>query len=203
MNPIFTIGHSTRTVAELVAILRAHGVAELVDIRSIRRSRTNPQFDEARLRAALARRGIRYHVSAALGGRRGKAKPPPRHANDAWQHAAFRNFADYAETAEFRAGLADLIARGKRRPVAIMCAEAVWWRCHRRIVADHLLAHRVPVLHLMSERAATEATPTPFAVIHRGRVHYPLDADGAGRGGVRAVRRRIDRRVRRVVDPAR
>jgi uncharacterized protein (DUF488 family) len=112
-------------------------------------------------------------VIPALGGRRPKANPPPKHANDAWEHRAFRNFADHAESAEFRAGLAVLIALAKRRTVAIMCSEAVWWRCHRRIVTDHLLAHHVPVVHLMSQRATTVATPTPFAVIRRGRVHYP------------------------------
>ncbi|HUJ59133.1 MAG TPA: DUF488 domain-containing protein [Kofleriaceae bacterium] len=173
MRAIYTVGHSNRSMAELADLLEAHGVKELVDIRTIRRSRANPQFGEARLRAGLARRGIRYHASPELGGRRRKAERPPRHANDAWQHPAFRNYADYAETAAFRAGLAALIARAKRRQVAIMCSEAVWWRCHRRIVTDHLLAHHVPVFHLMSQRAATEATPTPFAVIRRGRVHYP------------------------------
>jgi len=172
-QPIYTIGHSTRTLAELGQILRAHGVDTLVDVRSIRRSRTNPQFNEAKLRAYLARIGIGYRVIAELGGRRPKAKVPPKHANDAWQNQAFRNFADHAETAAFRAGLAKLMVLGKQHTVAIMCSEAVWWRCHRRIIADHLMAHHVPVVHLMSQRAATEATPTPFAVIRRGRVHYP------------------------------
>ncbi|HEX4456126.1 MAG TPA: DUF488 domain-containing protein [Kofleriaceae bacterium] len=171
--PIYSVGHSTRTLAELGAMLTAHGIDTLVDLRSIRRSRTNPQFNEARLKSYLARKAIRYRVIAALGGRRPKAKPPLKHPNDAWQNSAFRNFADHAETAEFRAGLAELIALAKTHTVAIMCSEAVWWRCHRRIVTDHLLAHRVPVVHLMSQRATTVATPTLFAVIRRGRVHYP------------------------------
>jgi uncharacterized protein (DUF488 family) len=170
---IYTVGHSTRTLAELGAILRAHAIDELVDVRSIRRSRTNPQFNEARLRAYLGRHDIRYRVIPALGGRRPKPRTPPKYMNDAWQHRAFRNYADHAETAEFREGLAKLIALAKRRRVAIMCSEAVWWRCHRRIITDHLLAHHVPVVHLMSQRASTVATPTPFAVIRRGRVHYP------------------------------
>jgi uncharacterized protein (DUF488 family) len=172
-RPIYTVGHSTRTLAELRAILRAHAIDELVDVRSIRRSRTNPQFNEARLRADLARHDIRYRAIPALGGRRPKANPPSKFMNDGWQHRAFRNYADYAETAEFREGLAELIALGKRHTVAIMCSEAVWWRCHRRIIADHLLAHHVPVVHVMSQTAATTATPTPFAVVRRGRVHYP------------------------------
>jgi uncharacterized protein (DUF488 family) len=168
MVQVYTIGHSTRTLTELRALLRAHGVRTLVDIRSIRRSRTNPQFDEAALREALGRR---YVVIEELGGRRGKARPPPRLANDAWDHASFRNYADHALTAAFRAGLTRLLALPG--PVAIMCAEAVWWRCHRRIVADHLLARRVAVAHIMSERGAAPATLTPFARIARGRVHYP------------------------------
>jgi len=165
---VYTIGHSTRTLAELLDLLRTHGVRTLADIRSIRRSRTNPQFNEPALRKALGRR---YVVLDELGGRRGKPKRPPRLANDAWDHAAFRNYADHALTAEFRAGLTRLLRLPG--PVAIMCAEAVWWRCHRRIVADHLLARRVPVAHILSERPAAPATLTPFAVVTRGRVHYP------------------------------
>jgi uncharacterized protein (DUF488 family) len=165
---VYTIGHSTRTLDELLALLRAHGVRTLADIRSIRRSRTNPQFNEPALRKALGRR---YVVIDELGGRRGKPKRAPRLANDAWDHMAFRNYADHALTAEFRAGLTRLLRLPG--PVAIMCAEAVWWRCHRRIVADHLLARRVPVAHILSERPATPAALTPFAVVNRGRVHYP------------------------------
>ncbi|HEX3763052.1 MAG TPA: DUF488 domain-containing protein [Kofleriaceae bacterium] len=165
---VYSIGHSTRTLDELRTLLRVHGVRTLADIRSIRRSRTNPQFDEPALRKALGRR---YVVIDELGGRRGKPKRPPRLANDAWDHPAFRNYADHALTAEFRAGLARLLRLPG--PVAIMCAEAVWWRCHRRIVADHLLARGVPVAHILSERPAAPATLTPFAVVTRGRVHYP------------------------------
>jgi len=170
---IFTIGHSTRTTAELVAILRAHGVTQLVDVRSIRKSRAVPQFAEGRLRSALTRRAIAYAVIDALGGRRGKAKSPPKLANDAWDNASFENYADHALTAEFRAGLRELRALAARQPTAIMCAEAVWWRCHRRIIADHLLARGVPVVHLMSPTVATPATLTPFAKVVGRTVHYP------------------------------
>jgi uncharacterized protein (DUF488 family) len=170
---IYTIGHSTRTVVELLALLRVHGVRTLADIRSIRRSRANPQFEEAALREALGRR---YVVIPELGGRRGRPERPPRLANDAWEHASFRNYADYALTPAFREGLRRLLALPG--PVAIMCAEAVWWRCHRRIVADHLLARRIAVAHIMSERAAAPASLTPFAVVERGRVHYPLARRG-------------------------
>ena len=170
---IFTVGHSTHSLAELAEILEAHGVRQLVDIRSIRRSRANPQFEAAALARGLRRRGIAYTAIEALGGRRPKANPPPALPDDAWQHSSFRNYADYAQTPAFRAGLAELLALAKLAPTAIMCAEAVWWRCHRRIVADHLLARGVPVVHLMSATKADPATPTPFAVLARGRVHYP------------------------------
>ena len=170
---IWTVGHSTHSVAELAAIVKAHGVEQIVDIRTIRRSRANPQFNEAVIGKALAKKGVGYRIDEALGGRRGKAKVPPKLANDAWENASFKNYADYALTAEFRAGLAELMKLAKQTPTAIMCAEAVWWRCHRRIVADWLLARKVEVLHIMSETSAPEATLTPFAKIVRGRVHYP------------------------------
>jgi uncharacterized protein (DUF488 family) len=170
---IWTVGHSTHSVAELAAIVKAHGVEQIVDIRTIRRSRANPQFNEAVIGKALAKKGVGYRIDEALGGRRGKAKVPPKLANDAWENASFKNYADYALTAEFRAGLAELVKLAKQTPTAIMCAEAVWWRCHRRIVADWLLARKVEVLHIMSATSAPEATLTPFAKIVRGRVHYP------------------------------
>jgi len=170
---IWTVGHSTHSVAELAAIVKAHGVDQIVDIRTIRRSRANPQFNEAVIAKALAKKGVGYRIDEALGGRRGKAKVPPKLSNDAWENASFKNYADYALTAEFRAGLTDLMQLAKQTPTAIMCAEAVWWRCHRRIVADWLIARKVEVLHIMSATSAPEATLTPFAKIVRGRVHYP------------------------------
>ena len=172
-EPIYTIGHSTRSFDELAEVLASHGVRQLVDIRSIRRSRTNPQFDEPKLARMLPRRGIAYVTLPALGGRRGKAKRPPARSNAAWQHPAFRNYADYAASVEFRDGLAHLRALAKKAPTAIMCAEAPWWRCHRRIVADHLLARGVPVVHLMTKTRAEPATLTPFAKVARGSVYYP------------------------------
>lgn len=170
---IWTVGHSTHTVAELAAIVKAHGVEQIIDIRTIRRSRANPQFNEAVIGKALARHGVGYRIDEALGGRRGKAKQPPALSNDAWENASFKNYADYALTAPFRAGLTELVAAAKRTPSAIMCAEAVWWRCHRRIVADWLIARKVEVLHIMTATSAPEATLTPFAKVVRGRVHYP------------------------------
>jgi uncharacterized protein (DUF488 family) len=170
---IYTIGHSTRSLDELVDVLASHGVTQLADVRTIRRSRTNPQFDEAKLARALPRRGISYLAIPELGGRRPKPKVPPRKSNAGWQHSAFRNYADYALTAPFRDGLRELLAISAEQPTAIMCAEAPWWRCHRRIVADHLLARGVPVVHLMTRTRAEPAKPTSFAVLGRGSVHYP------------------------------
>ena len=170
---VFTIGHSTRSLDELVEVLVSHGVSQLVDIRSFRRSRTNPQFNEAKLVRSLPRYGIGYVALPALGGRRPRAKQPPRKSNAAWKHSGFRNYADYALTAPFSAGVAELLALSAETSTAIMCSEAPWWRCHRRIVADHLIARGVPVIHLMTKTRGQPATPPPFAMLGRGTVHYP------------------------------
>ena len=173
-KPIFTIGHSTRTLAELVEILRANDVRCLVDVRTIRGSRRNPQYAEASLRRSLTRRKIRYIAMPGLGGRRPARKERDERRNAAWENASFRNYADYADTKEFREALDELVALSKTCTPAIMCAEAVWWRCHRRIIADHLIARGVPVIHLMTKTRSEPATMTPFAV-RRGRtVDYPL-----------------------------
>lgn len=171
---LFTIGHSTRSLDEFVDVLRAHGVKTLVDIRTIRRSRANPQFDEAALGPALAVVGMRYEKLASLGGLRHGMKDQQPSQSSAWQNESFRHYADYATTAPFRGGLDALVRLAAREPTAIMCAEALWWRCHRRIVADHLLARGVAVVHLFTKTHAEPATLTPFAVIdQRGAVTYP------------------------------
>jgi uncharacterized protein (DUF488 family) len=171
--PVYTLGHSTRSLEELIDVLHAYRIRVLVDIRTIRRSRKNPQFNEEVLERALAEASIEYVALDALGGLRGRRKRegPPR--NDAWEVASFRNYADYAETDAFREGLARLLRIAARKRTVIMCAEAVWWRCHRRIVADHLLARGVPVVHIFTATHAEPATKTPFAVVSRGTVHYP------------------------------
>jgi uncharacterized protein (DUF488 family) len=187
-RPLYTIGHSTRTTEELIGILQGAKVTRLVDIRSIPRSRTNPQFNEDVLPKTLAQAGIGYLRLAALGGRRGKRKLAP-HAADAeaeaaknagWEVQAFRNYADYCETPEFRRGLSELLELAREETCAIMCAEAVWWRCHRRIVTDYVLARGVQVVHLLSLTTSTPATMTPFAVVGtRGRISYPAPSPGA------------------------
>jgi uncharacterized protein (DUF488 family) len=171
---IFTIGHSTRPLAELVALLREAGVAVLVDVRSVPRSRANPQFNTETLAPALAAAGIAYRHLPALGGLRGRRRGAEASRNTLWQVEAFRNYADYALTAAFRAGLDALVALAGERTAAIMCAEAVWWRCHRRIIADHLLARGIPVAHIMGPGKIVPATLTPGArLAAEGGVVYP------------------------------
>jgi uncharacterized protein (DUF488 family) len=173
-RPLYTIGHSTRSVKELVEILRTYAVTRLVDIRSVPRSRTNPQFNRDALPQRLGDAGIRYVHLAALGGLRARSKDAVPSLNAAWQRPPFRNYADYAETAPFREGLAELLAMAARETCAIMCAEAVWWRCHRRIITDHVLAHGVPVVHLFTATKSEPATLTPFAVVGvDASVYYP------------------------------
>jgi uncharacterized protein (DUF488 family) len=137
------------------------------------RSRWNPQFNTDALPEPLAGAGVGYRHIRALGGLRHHPKGAAASRNTLWRAEPFRNYADYAASDAFRVGLDELKALADEHCCAIMCAEAVWWRCHRRIVADHLLARRVPVAHILSERPATPATLTSFAVVTRGRVHYP------------------------------
>lgn len=180
MLPVFTIGHSTRTLSELVALLRQVDVDLLVDVRSIPRSRTTPQFNKDVLPDALAAEGIGYEHLSALGGRRHRPRGAPASENSYWRVPAFRNYADYAETDAFRAGLDELLALSREHRCAIMCAEAVWWRCHRRIVADYLLARGIPVEHIMGLGKLTPATLTPGAVVQAdGTLRYPGDGNDA------------------------
>ena len=172
--PFFTIGHSTRSLEELVQALRAAEVALLADIRTVPRSRTNPQFNRDVLPGSLSGFGISYEHMAALGGLRGKARTTPAEVNAFWTNDSFHNFADYALSEEFRAGLARLLDEGHRRRCAIMCSEAVWWRCHRRIVADYLIAHHQSVFHVMGRDRLEPARLTPGAVIRPDEtVVYP------------------------------
>jgi uncharacterized protein (DUF488 family) len=177
--PVFTIGHSTRPVAELIALLRENGVDQLVDVRSVPRSRANPQFNAEALAAALAPAGIGYCHLRALGGLRHHAKDMPPSPNTLWHVSSFRNFANYAMTSAFRAGLDDLLQLANRHRCAIMCAEAVWWRCHRRIIADYLLMQGIPVQHIMGPGKTDPATPTP-GVERRGdgSLVYPAPISG-------------------------
>jgi uncharacterized protein (DUF488 family) len=172
-NTIFTIGHSTWTLAEFVPLLEQVDVTLLVDVRSFPRSRATPQFNGDTLPHALAADGISYRHLRALGGRRHHRKGAPASANVYWRVAAFRNYADYAQADEFGAGLDELRALADDQRCAIMCAEAVWWRCHRRIITDYLLADGRRVEHIMRPRQVVEATLTPGArVMGDGTLRY-------------------------------
>ncbi|HEF4840629.1 DUF488 domain-containing protein [Burkholderia vietnamiensis] len=176
--PFYTIGHSNRTLDELVAMLRAVDITLLVDIRKMTRSRTNPQFNEATLPDALAAADIGYEHIAELGGLRGKSRDVPDALNGFWTNRSFHRYADYALSPEFRAGLARLIALGEQQRCALMCSEAVWWRCHRRIVSDYLLARGDTVLHIMGLNRVEPARITAGATVRDdGALVYP-DADG-------------------------
>lgn len=172
--PFYTIGHSTRSLEEFVGILTATDVTNLVDVRTVPRSRTNPQFNQAVLPEALAAFDISYMHSADLGGLRGKNKKIPQDLNGFWTNDSFHNYADYALTLPFHEALTKLIEVGHLRVSAIMCAEAVWWRCHRRIIADYLIAQDKIVFHLMGEGRAETAKLTPGAIIRPDKtVIYP------------------------------
>jgi uncharacterized protein (DUF488 family) len=174
-RPYVTVGHSNRSLETFVGLLREAEVGLVVDVRKLPGSRKYPHFNAEPLQAALADVQIGYSHIAALGGRRGKAPPDaPRGLNGLWTNTSFRNYADYALGEAFAAGLAELVAAGRLRRCAIMCAEAVWWRCHRRIIADHLLARGETVIHLMGEGRREPARLTPGAQVQPdGTVLYP------------------------------
>ena len=181
--PFFTVGHSTRTIAEFVDLLRAGSVQAVVDIRTVPRSRTNPQYNLDALPDALAQYQIRHSRIAELGGLRKKSPGVPPEVNGFWENRSFHNYADYALSDEFRDGLAELIELGRGRRCAIMCSEAVWWRCHRRIVADYLIASGETVFHLMGAGRVEPAKITPAAVeSDPHRLVYPAAASSGGEG---------------------
>jgi uncharacterized protein (DUF488 family) len=160
---VFTIGHSTRSIEDFIAALKAAGVGTLADIRRFPKSRRFPHFNGENLAPALEAVGIFYRHFPVLGGRRGKRADGQPSPNTLWRQEPFRNYADYAETPEFRAAFDELTALTRESTVAIMCAEAVWWQCHRRIVADYLLAAGFPVVHIFDEKKREPATLTPGA----------------------------------------
>jgi len=170
MHTIYTIGHSTRTIEQFLALLRAHDIEELVDVRTIPRSRHNPQFGAEELAASLQQAGIAYKHLAKLGGLRRTSKDS---INLGWQNTSFRGFADYMDTSEFRTGLDELKALAEKKTVAIMCAEAVPWRCHRSLIADALAAQGWLVLHIQSRKTASPHELTTFLKVQDGKLTYP------------------------------
>jgi uncharacterized protein (DUF488 family) len=175
MQPFFTIGHSTRPIGEFLELLKANEVARLIDVRSFPRSRTNPQYNVEILPETLAGHGIAYEHVKALGGKRPRQKGVPEEVNAYWDVEGFRNYADYALGEEFRRGFGHLLEVGDRERVAVMCAEAVWWRCHRRIITDYLLANDRDVWHILAAGNVEPARMTPAARPGpRGSVVYPF-----------------------------
>lgn len=176
MFPFYTIGHSTRTIEEFVALLQAAEVTLVVDIRTIPRSRTNPQYNKDVLPEHLAPFKIAYILLEELGGLRSKSKDIEAEINGFWNNQSFHNYADYTLSESFRQGLTQLITLGRQQCCAIMCSEAVWWRCHRHIVADYLLARGESVFHLMGQDKITPAELTKGAQVEKhGAVTYPAE----------------------------
>ena len=170
----FTIGHSTRSVGEFVDLLRQQEIELIVDVRTIPRSRTNPQYNAAKLAKALSQFEIGYEHIAELGGLRGKKRDVPTDVNAFWKNQSFHNYADYAMSDEFRSGLAKLRELGHGATSAIMCAEAVWWRCHRRVITDYLIAAGETVFHILGTNHVAPASLTPGAVLTAGGpLSYP------------------------------
>jgi uncharacterized protein (DUF488 family) len=174
---IFTVGHSTRSLDELVEMLRAHGVKRLIDVRTIPRSRHNPQFNRETLSKALHNRHLSYRHMKTLGGLR---HARPGSTNTAWRNASFRGFADYMQTPPFAEALQRLCVLAQQKPTAIMCAEAVPWRCHRSLIADALTARGYEVRDIMSMTSAKPHRLSPMASVCGQHVTYPAEASNAG-----------------------
>ncbi|HWX49980.1 MAG TPA: DUF488 domain-containing protein [Roseomonas sp.] len=174
--PFYTVGHSTRSVEELADLLRQAGADLVVDVRTIPRSRTNPQFNADTLPGALATWQIGYRHLRKLGGLRGRRKDQPPSRNTFWENPSFRNYADYTAMPDFQEGMAELRELGRDHICAMMCAEAVWWRCHRRIIADYLLAGGDEVFHILGPGKVERAILNPAAVRGPdGTLVYPGD----------------------------
>ncbi len=171
--PFHTIGHSTRPIEEFVALLREAQVRLVVDVRTVPRSHTNPQYNRETFPDTLAQFQFGYEHIAELGGLRGHKRDVAPDVNGFWQNASFHNYADYALGESFRHGLARLREIGHATPCAIMCAEAVWWRCHRRIITDHLLAAGDTVFHILGHDHIEPAHMNEGAVVKDHNVTYP------------------------------
>jgi uncharacterized protein (DUF488 family) len=171
---IWTIGHSTRTIDEFIAALEAHGIKLLVDVRSLPGSKRYPQFNKEALAKSLKVHGMRYEHFPELGGRR---QPRPNSRNIAWRNASFRGYADYMETEEFRKGVERLLALGDEAgPTAIMCAEAVWWRCHRSLISDFLKARGIEITHILDANRSELHPYTSTARLVNGELSYAAES---------------------------
>lgn len=167
---IYTVGHSNRPLGQFLELLKAHDIEKVADVRTIPKSRHNPQFNQDKLRASLKKAGIGYEHLKELGGLRHAQK---NSINLGWRNASFRGFADYMQTAEFKNGLTQLEKIALKNKTAIMCAEAVPWRCHRSLIADALTKQKWQVLHIQSKKMASFHKTTPFLKMHAGKIIYP------------------------------
>jgi uncharacterized protein (DUF488 family) len=167
---IRTVGHSTRPVEALIEMLKAHGIERLIDVRTIPKSRYNPQYNREALEQSLREAGIAYEHIKALGGLRHARKDS---SNLGWRNESFRGYADYLQTPEFESALTELVEAAAREKVVIMCAEAVPWRCHRSLIADALTARGYPVEHILSVAKSEPHTMTSFAKVDGTSVTYP------------------------------
>ena len=169
---IWTIGHSTRTIEDFRTLLSLNAIEALADVRRFPASRKHPQFNQDRLSESLAASGIEYLALAELGGRR---RPRPGSVNTVWRNPSFQGYADYMETAEFRAGISRVLMKARDKRTALMCAEAVWWRCHRALIADYLKALDVNVVHINSATSSIVHPYTSAARIRDGKLSYVED----------------------------
>ena len=169
-STVFTVGHSTLPIERFLALLAAYGIEQLADVRTVPRSRRNPQFNADALRESLATAGLSYVPLGELGGLR---KPGADSPNSGWRNESFRGYADYMQTDEFAAGLAGLVGLAAERRTAIMCAEAVPWRCHRSLVADALAVRGIGVVEILSDTSYRDHAMTPFAHVSGTTVTYP------------------------------
>ena len=170
---VFSVGHSTRSLEEFVSLLKAYGVTMVVDVRTVPRSRHNPQFNKEVLPDSLKAHAIRYIHMPALGGLR---RTSADSINMGWENKSFRGYADYMQTKEFAENLLKLVALIQENCLAIMCAEAVPWRCHRNLISDALVVRHICVKHILTQTSTTNHELTPFAHVEGTRVSYPLFA---------------------------
>ena len=178
MRTVYTIGHSTRTIDEFIELLSRHSITQLIDIRTIPKSLRNPQFGQTELEKSLKGVGIKYLYLEKLGGLRPTSKD--KSVNGAWRNRSFRNYADYMQTDQFHEGIEELLAASDKHVSAIMCAEAVPWRCHRSLVSDALVVRGVVVYEIIGSNNTREHALTPFAVVEGARITYPGPAEKGG-----------------------
>lgn len=190
---VLTIGHSTRTLEDFIGLLRAHAISLVADVRTVPRSRHNPQFDKTALPSSLKKAGVEYIHMPGLGGLRHTRSDSP---NTGWRNASFRGFADYMQTLEFKKSLNELIRLARQDRITLMCAEAVPWRCHRSLIADALLVRGIRVEDIMSPTRRQVHTLTPFAKARGTTITYPAEAERLTPAGKRTVAGAVHHRLR-------